>query len=123
MKRLVLVAMVALTFFATQSLAVDKEAIKTNVDEIVAALNDGKDPASYASDAYSPYAFIMEKDGKLLVHPTLSGQDLKEKAMPIFIALQGADGEGKWLTYKWNGKEKNTYAKMTKSNLIVGSGY
>ena len=106
MKRLALVLMIVLACFATQSFAADKEVIKSNVDEIVAAIDGGKDAASYAPDAYSPYAFIMEKDGKLVVHPTLGGQDLKEKAMPIFIALQGADAEGKWITTPGKAKRK-----------------
>jgi hypothetical protein len=123
MKRLAVVLLVVFACFATQSFAVDKDAIKSNVDEIVAAIDGGKDAASFAPDAYSPYAFIMEKEGKMLVHPSLTGEDLKEKAMPIFIALQTADSEGKWITYEWKGKEKHTYAKMTKNNLIVASGY
>jgi hypothetical protein len=65
----------------------------------------------------------MEANGNLVVHPTLAGQDLKVKAMPIFEALQAATPEGLWVTYQWDGKEKNTYTRKTKSNLTVGSGY
>lgn len=123
MKRVALVLMLTLACFATSSFAADKEAIQGNVDEIVAAIDGGKDAASFTPDAYSPYAFIMEQKGDLVVHPSLSGQDLKEKAMPIYLALQGAGSEGKWITYEWKGEQKNTYVKMTKNNLIVGSGY
>ncbi len=123
MKRVALVLMLTLACFATSSFAIDKEAIQGNVDEIVAAIDGGKDAASFTPDAYSPYAFIMEQKGHLVVHPSLSGQDLKEKAMPIYLALQGAGSEGKWITYEWKGVQKNTYVKMTKNNLIVGSGY
>lgn len=124
MKRLFFVlAMVAITCFSTHVLAGDKAAISKNVDEIVAAIDSGKEASSFAADAYTPYAFIMEKDGKLIVHPSLAGQDLKEKAMPIYEALQAATTEGVWLKYEWKGKEKNSYAKKTKSDLIVASGY
>jgi hypothetical protein len=34
-----------------------------------------------------------------------------------------ATPEGTWVKYEWKGKEKNTYVKKTKGNLIVGSGY
>ena len=65
----------------------------------------------------------MEANGTLVVHPTLAGQDLKVKAMPIFEALQASTPAGLWVTYQWDGKEKNTYTRKTKSNLTVGSGY
>ena len=124
MKRLILVlAMVAITCFSTQVLAADKAAISKNVDEVVAAIDSGKEASSFAADAYTPYVFIMEKDGNLIVHPSLAGQDLKVKAMPIYEALQAATAEGVWLQYEWKGKEKNTYAKKTKKDLIVASGY
>ncbi len=124
MKRVLFVlVMVALSCFATQVLAADQAAISKNVDEIVAAIDNGKEASSYAADAYTPYAFIMQKDGMMIVHPTLAGEDLKAKAMPIYEALQGATPEGVWLKYEWQGKEKNTYAKTTKNDLIVASGY
>lgn len=125
MKRLLVVcSLVAIFMFAVgQSYAFDKEGISRNVDEIVTAIDNGKAASSFAPDAYSPYAFIMEKGGNLIVHPSLAGQDLKVKAMPIYEALQSATPQGKWVTYEWKGKEKHTYARLTKSNLIVGSGY
>jgi hypothetical protein len=124
MKRLmVLLSMIAVALFATQAFCADRDAISKNVDEIVAAIDGGAEATSFAHDAYDPYAFIMEADGTLVVHPTLAGEDLKEKAMPIYEALQAATAEGVWLTYEWGGSEKNTYAKKTSNNLTVGSGY
>ncbi len=61
-----------------------------HVDEVVTAIDGGKDAKSYAADAFAPYVFIMEADGTLVVHPTLAGQDLEVKAMPIFEALQAS---------------------------------
>lgn len=124
MKRvLILLSMFATLLFVTQALSADRDAIKKNVDEIVTAIDGGKDPKSFAPDAYTPYAFIMEANGNLIVHPTLAGQDLKVKAMPIFEALKASTPEGLWVTYTWAEKEKNTYTRKTKSNLTVGSGY
>jgi opacity protein-like surface antigen len=95
MKRvLIVLSLVTVMLFATQAMSADREAIKNN-----------------------------EANGNLVVHPTLAGQDLKVKAMPIFEALQAATPEGLWVTYQWDGKEKNTYTRKTKSNLTVGSGY
>ena len=70
-----------------------------------------------------PYAFIMEAEGKLIVHPTLAGKDLKVEGMPIYEAIKAATPQGEWVKYVWKEKEKNTYIKRTNSNLIVGSGY
>ncbi len=124
MKRLlVLISLTALTLFSTQAFSADREAISKNVDEIVAAIDAGKAATDFAPDAYTPYAFIMDTNGTLLVHPKLTGKDLKEVAMPIYEALQAATPQGAWLQYQWDGKEKNTYAKKTKSNLTVASGY
>ncbi|MDX9834241.1 MAG: hypothetical protein RBT36_03400 [Desulfobulbus sp.] len=124
MKRLmVMLTLVAVALFATQAFAADKEAISKNVDAVVAAINGGKDAASFAADAYTPYAFIMEADGKLIVHPTLDGKDLKVEGMPIYEAIMAATPQGEWVTYQWADKEKNTYIKRTNNNLIVGSGY
>lgn len=124
MKRLlVLVSLVALTLFATHAFAADREAISKNVDEIVAGIDGGKAATDYAPNAYTPYAFIMDANGTLIVHPKLTGKDLKEVAMPIYEALQAATPEGVWVQYQWDGKEKNTYAKKTKNNLTVASGY
>jgi signal transduction histidine kinase len=124
MKRLALfLSLFAVLFVVAGAWAVDKAAISNNVDTIVAGIDSGKDIADFKADAYDPYAFIMEEDGKMLVHPTLTGKSLKEEAPPVYEALMAASPEGAWVKYEWKGKEKNTYAKKTKSNLIVGSGY
>jgi len=124
MKRLlVMLSMAAVFLFSTQAFCADQAAITKNVDEVVAAINGGKNAASYAPDSFTPYVFIMEADGKLIVHPTLAGKDLKIEAMPIYDAIKAATPVGAWVKYEWTGKEKNTYAKRTKNNLIVGSGY
>lgn len=120
---LVMLTMVALMLFTSQAFATDREAISKNVNDTVAAIDGGKDAASIAADAYTPYVFIMQADGKLIVHPKLAGQDLKEKAMVIYQALQAATPQGVWVKYEWDGKEKNTFAKKTKNNLTVASGY
>lgn len=124
MKRIAVVLSVfAVIFVVTSAWAVDKDAISKNVDTIVAGIEGGKDATGFKSDAFEPYAFIMEESGKLLVHPTLAGESLKEKAPPVYDALTKATPEGVWVEYEWKGKVKHTYAKKTKSNLIVGSGY
>jgi len=124
MKQLmVMLYMVAVVLFGTQAFAADKEAIAKNVDAVVAAINGGKGAASFAADAYTPYAFIMEAEGKLIVHPTLAGKDLKVEGMPIYEAIKAATPQGEWVKYVWKEKEKNTYIKRTNNNIIVGSGY
>lgn len=120
---MVMLSMVAVFLFANQAFCADKEAISKNVDEVVTAINGGKAAASFTPDAYTPYAFILEADGKLIVHPTLAGKDLKVEAMPIYEAIKGATPQGAWVKYEWKEKEKNTYIKKTTNNLIVGSGY
>lgn len=102
---------------------VDEAAISKTVDMIAAGIESGKAATEFKSDAYQPYAFIMEEGGKMLVHPSLTGESLKEKAPPVYEALMKATPEGIWVEYEWKGAMKHTYAKKTKSNLIVGSGY
>lgn len=124
MKQLALVlSLLAVLFVVTDTWAVDEAAISGNVDTIVAGIESGKDITVFKADAYDPYAFVMEENGKMLVHPTLVGKSLKEVAPPVYEALMQASPEGTWVKYEWKGKEKHTYAKKTKSNLIVGSGY
>ena len=118
-----MLSLVAVCFFATNSFSADKEAISKNVDEVVASINGGKDASSFTKDAYTPYVFIMEADGKLIVHPTLAGKDLKVEGMPIYEAIKAATPQGSWVKYIWTEKEKNTYVKRTSNNMIVGSGY
>jgi hypothetical protein len=44
-------------------------------------------------------------------------------APPAYDAVVQATLEGNWVTYQWDGKEKNTYVRKTKTDVIVGSGY
>lgn len=118
-----MLSLAAVFLFATGLLAADKTIIKKNVDDLVTAINSGKAATSYTADAYSPYAFIMEANGKLLVHPYFRGEYLQEKAAPIYNALQQATTEGLWVHYLWKGAQKQTYVRKTKNNLTVGSGY
>lgn len=124
MKRIAaILSMLSLFFVVTGALAVDKGAISTTVETIVAELDAGKLSTSFKSDSYAPYVFILEDGGKLLVHPSLEGESLKVKAPPVYDALTKADAKGGWIQYEWKGKIKNTYAKRSQDNLIVGSGY
>jgi hypothetical protein len=105
--------------------AADRDAIKAQVDEIAIAIEGGK-PASDFADAANRkphYVYIMEESGKLLVHPSLTGESLKEKAAPAFDAVVQATMEGNWVKYQWQGAEKNAYVRKTKTGVIVGSGY
>lgn len=115
--------LIALFIAVTCAYAVNKASITKNVDSIVEGLDSGKAVTSFKADAFEPYAFIMQEDGKMLVHPSLTGENLMEKAPPVYQALMKANPEGVWVEYEWKGKIKHTYAKKTKSNLIVGSGY
>ena len=128
MKRITLTCLVLLIgiFLATAALAAaDKAAIQKQVDEIVAAIDGGKTAADFKDAAKREpyYVFIMQENGNLLVHPSLEGQSLKEKAEVVYNAVVKATPGGSWVDYEWQGKMKHTYAKKTKSGLIVGSGY
>lgn len=128
MKRVTLTCLVLLLgmFLATGALAeADKAAIQKQVDEIVTAIDGGKTAADFKDAAKREpyYVFIMEEDGKLLVHPALEGESLKEKAEVVYNAVVKATPEGSWVEYEWKGKMKHTFVKKTKSGLIVGSGY
>lgn len=124
MKRIALtLSMISVLLVVASALAVDKVAISQNVEAIVAELDAGKDSATFKADAFSPYVFILEDNGKLLVHPSLEGESLKDKAPPVYEALAAADDKGVWIQYEWKGKMKHTFAKRSKDNLIVGSGY
>jgi hypothetical protein len=103
----------------------DKAAIKKQVDDIVVAIDGGKKAEDFADAANKQphYVFIMQADGKLLVHPKLKDQNLKEKAEPAYKEVSTATPEGKWVKYVYPDKEKNTYVRKTKGGLIVGSGY
>ena len=121
---ILLVVVVGLSLTGLVS-AADKDAIKAQVDEIAIAIEGGK-PASDFADAAKRtphYVFIIEENGKILVHPKLVGESLKEKAAVAYDAVVQATLEGNWVMYEWDGKEKNTYVRKTKTGVIVGSGY
>ena len=121
---ILLVVVVGLSLTGVVS-AADKNAIKAQVDEIAIAIEGGK-PASDFADAAKRkphYVFIMEESGNVLVHPSLVGKSLKEKTAPAYDAVVKATLEDNWVKYEWNGKEKNTYVRKTKTGVIVGSGY
>ena len=127
MKRVAIISL-ALIFglcLATGAFAADKDAIKKQVDDIVVAIDGGKTAEDFTSAAQNKpsYVFIMEEAGKLLVHPSLVGQSLKEKAEPVYNECAKATADGLWVGYVWKEKQKHTYVRKTKSGLIVGSGY
>ncbi|MEJ2235122.1 MAG: cache domain-containing protein [Syntrophobacterales bacterium] len=105
--------------------AADKDAIKKQVDEIVVSIDSGKKAQDFKDAAQNKpsYVFIMQEGGQMLVHPSLVGQSLKEKAEPVYNECSKATADGTWVKYEWKGKEKNTYVRKTKDGLIVGSGY
>ena len=108
---------------ATGVFAADKALIQSNVDGIVSAINEGKAADSFKANDYDPYVFIMEEDGVLVVHPSMPGESLKEKAPPVYDALMKSDSTGKWVDYVWKEKQKHSYVRTTAGGLIVGSGY
>ena len=121
---MMLVVVVGLSFAGVVA-AADRNAIKAQVDEIVKLINTGKTPADFADAANRQpyYVYIMEENGNLLVHPSLTGKSLKERAKPVYDAVFQATPEGRWVKYQWNNAEKNAYVRKTKSGVIVGSGY
>jgi len=127
MKRVAILSLILIfgLCVATGAFAADKDAIKKQVDDIVVAIDGGKMAKDFASAAQNKpyYVFIMEEGGMLLVHPSLVGQSLKDKAEPVYNECVKATAEGVWVSYEWKGKQKNTYVRKTKSDLIVGSGY
>jgi len=127
MKRVAIISLVLIfgLCLATGAFAADKDAIKKQVDEIVVAIDGGKTAADFSSAAQNKpsYVFIMEEGGNLLVHPSLVGQSLKDKAEPVYNECAKATADGVWVGYVWKEKQKHTYVRKTKSGLIVGSGY
>ncbi|MGM0424202.1 MAG: hypothetical protein ACQEQX_04675 [Thermodesulfobacteriota bacterium] len=126
MKRICLVTLV-LVFglcLASTALAGSKEAAKKNVEDVVAAINEGTDPESINANDYEPYVFILEEDGMLVVHPSLAGKSLEEEAPPVYEAIANAVEEGEETAdYMWQGSMKHSFLQQTDSGLIVGSGY
>ena len=110
---------------AAGAFAADKDAIKKQVDDIVVAIDGGKTTEDFKSAAQNKpyYVFIMEESGNLLVHPSLVGQSLKEKARPVYNECAKATADGVWVDYVWKEKQKHTYVRKCKSGIIVGSGY
>ena len=127
MKRvtIILLLMIFGLCMATGAFAADKAAIKKQVDEIAVAIDGGKQAVDFKDAAQKKpyYVFIMEEGGKLMVHPSLTGQSLKEKAEPVYNECAKATADGKWVDYMWKGKQKHTYVRKTTTGLIVGSGY
>jgi len=126
MKRLAigLLVVVFAMSLAANAIAGGKEAAKKNVDEVVAAINGGKDAKSINANDYDPYVFVFQEDGTMLVHPSLVGKSLKEAAPPVYEAIVKGVGEGKEMVdYMWKGSMKHSYVKKTDGGLIVGSGY
>ena len=105
--------------------AADRDAIKKQVDQIVVSINSGEKAQDFKDAAQNKpnYVFIMEEGGQMLVHPSLVGQSLKDKAEPVYNECSKATTDGTWVKYEWQGKEKNTYVRKTEDGLIVGSGY
>jgi len=95
---------------------------KKLVDEVVDAINSGKKAEDFKDWAHKKpyYVFIMEPDGRFLVHPVFTR--LQEWDKPIFDAVSRATTEGLWVSYDYQGKS-DTYVRKTKSGLIVGSGH
>jgi signal transduction histidine kinase len=108
---------------ATSAIAADRGAIQGHVDSIVEDINHGKDASTVNPNDYSPYVFIMEQDGNLVVHPELTGKNLQKLAEPVYDALINSTEDGTWVDYVWKEKQKHSYVRTTDSGLIVGSGY
>jgi hypothetical protein len=127
MKRITIISLTLIVglCLATGAFAADKAAIKKQVDDIVAAIDGGKTAEDFTVAAQNKphYVFIMKEDGMLLVHPSLVGQSLKEKAEPVYNECAKATADGIWVDYVWKEKQKHTYVRKTTGGLIVGSGY
>jgi hypothetical protein len=126
MKKLMMVCFVMIfgLFIASASLASDEAQVAANVDKVVEQIDGGKAPTEFQAQDYDPYIYIMEEDGKLLVHPTLQGQNLSdEQYKPVYDAITQATREGAWVEYEWAGGPKKAYVRETQGGLIVGSGF
>jgi hypothetical protein len=127
MKRVAIISLILIfgLCLATGAFAADKAAIKKQVDDIVVAIDGGKMAKDFTSAAQNKpsYVFIMEEGGMLLVHPSLVGKSLKEKAGPVYNECAKATADGVWVGYVWKEKQKHTYVRKCKSGIIVGSGY
>lgn len=125
MKKIAILAMVVMfgVCLSLNAVAADRDAIQKSVEGVAAEIDSGKPASDFKADDFTPYVFIMEESGNMIVHPTLTGQSLKEKAGPVYDAIIVATPAGGWVDYMWQEKQKHSYVKKTKSGLIVGSGY
>jgi len=96
---------------------------KILVDEVVAAINNGKKAEDFKDLAKKEpyYVLIMDQNGRFLVHPTYTQLQAWDK--DIFDALLKATTEGLWVSFPWAGGKRHAYVRKTKSGLIVGSGH
>lgn len=110
---------------AVNAPAADRDAIEKQVNDIVEAINGGKTATDFMDAAHKEphYVFIMEEGGDMLVHPSLVGESLKEKAGPVYEQCAKATKDGVWVDYMWKGSQKHSYVRKTDGDLIVGSGY
>jgi len=124
MKKILYTGLVLLIgiMFTGVILAHEIEENKKLVNEVVDAINKGKKAEDSKDLAKKEpyYVFIMEQDGRFLVHPYFTR--LQEWDKPIFDAVSKATAEGLWVSYPYLG-ESHTYVRKTKSGLIVGSGH
>lgn len=109
--------------WAASSFAADKKAIEKAVSSVaLAGVYNAEACKSNAPEGL--YIFVMEKNGKLLVHP--SKDAIKDLSTPkykvIYDELIKATSDGVWVQYQWKGKEKNTFVKDD-GMKIVGCGY
>lgn len=97
-------AMVIGICLSTVAMAADEGAIKGNVDAIAAGIDDGKAHTDYKPGDYDPYVFIMEKGGKMVVHPSKQGHSLNtDEFKPVYDALVQSTPDGVWVEYQWAG--------------------
>ncbi|MGD9732075.1 MAG: hypothetical protein AB7U45_07815 [Desulfamplus sp.] len=125
MKRELLIGLMILFVLSVpfSAFAADRDAIEKSVSAVVSS---GKldDETCKANAPESLYIFVMEADGKLLVHPKKDAiQNLNApKYQVIYEQVSKATPEGVWVQYNWDGKDKNTFVKKA-GDKIVGCGY
>lgn len=125
MKKVIVVfsVLVMALAFTTSCFAADRAAIEKGVAGVVmAGFFNEKSCKDKAPEGL--YIFIMEENGKLLVHPKKDAiKDLSSpKYKVIYDELIKATEKGVWVQYQWGGKEKNTFVQRKKGK-IVGCGY
>jgi hypothetical protein len=104
--------------------AADKEAIKkqikNQVDEVVAAIDNGKKAEDFEclSKKEPYYLFIMKPDGETLFHPQYSSIS----GFAYDTIIKGTT-EGLWVEYILGIQMRHSYVKKTKGGLFVVSGY